>query len=112
MGLKSELPVLNTHIRERIVKSCLDLIVLTLLKGSSTSGAYDLIAMIHGKFEVMVSPGVIYPVLFSLERDGSVTPQWKERKKVYRVTAKGEEMAQSLREACLDAYNRLLTLTL
>lgn len=101
---------MNTHLRERLVKSCLDLVVLSLLKDSSASGAYDLIAKIHAKFEVMVSPGVIYPVLFSLERDGSVKTHWKERKKVYELTAKGEEMARSLREDYSDAHTRLLAL--
>lgn len=103
-----QLTFANSDIKERFVKSCLDLVVLGLLKGSLQSGAYDLIAKIHTTFEVMVSPGVIYPILFSLERDGLIKPSWKERKKTYEIAPKGEQALKSLEEAYRVVQKRVL----
>lgn len=101
------LPDPNVSLRERLVKSCLDMVVLGLLECSSNIGAYDLIGLIHARFEIMVSPGVIYPVLFSLEREGSVRTRWEERKKVYELTEKGKQMIAALHERYRDAHRRI-----
>lgn len=85
------MPGTGSNPGERLVKGLLDLVVMGFLKYSSSLGAYDLIGLIHSRFQVMVSPGVIYPVLITLEKDGFLRPRWKERKKVYELTDGGEE---------------------
>jgi len=84
------------------------MVVLGLVEGSSDVGAYDLIGLIHARFEVMVSPGVIYPVLFALEREDSLRTRWEERKKVYELTEKGKQMIATLQETYCDAHRRML----
>lgn len=61
--------------RERCVKSILDLVVLRLLLEKSL-GAYEIIGAIHSKSGVMLSPGTVYPTLFSLERRKLIEAEW------------------------------------
>ena len=78
----------NMH--RRIVKNFLDVLVLAELRNSTLSG-YDVITYIHNKFGLLVSSGTVYSLLYSLERDQLIAGIWNHRKRVYRLTEKGEE---------------------
>ena len=59
------------EIRERIVREFLDLIILMKLsEGCEPLGGYGFGKLINKEFNVMLSPGSIYTVLYSMERDG------------------------------------------
>ncbi|MGB9914944.1 MAG: PadR family transcriptional regulator [Candidatus Bathyarchaeales archaeon] len=60
------------------------------LRNGPLSG-YDVIAYIHNKFNLLVSSGTVYSLLYSLERNGLVEGVWDERKRVYKLTEKGEK---------------------
>ena len=74
-----EAKVLKT-MHERIIKSFMDIIVLSELRNGPMSG-YDVISYIHNKFRILVSSGTVYSLLYSLERDGLIEGRWSERKK-------------------------------
>jgi DNA-binding PadR family transcriptional regulator len=83
---------------ERIIKNFMDIIIMTELRNGSLSG-YDVISYIHNKFNLLVSSGTVYSLLYSLERNGLVEGVWEERKRVYKLTQKGEKTINTLLEA-------------
>lgn len=86
----------NMH--ERIVKNFMDVIILAELRNSSLSG-YDVISFIHDKFRLLVSSGTVYSLLYSMERKGLIEGKWNERKRVYKLTDKGEKTISSILNA-------------
>jgi DNA-binding PadR family transcriptional regulator len=83
---------------ERIIKNFMDVIIMTELRNGSLSG-YDVISYIHNKFNLLVSSGTVYSLLYSLERNGLVEGVWEERKRVYKLTQKGEKTINTLLSA-------------
>jgi DNA-binding PadR family transcriptional regulator len=83
---------------ERIIKNFMDIIIMTELRNGSLSG-YDVISYIHNKFNLLVSSGTVYSLLYSLERSGLVEGTWDERKRVYKLTEKGEKTIDTLLSA-------------
>ena len=82
-------------IHERIIKNFMDIIIMTELRNGSLSG-YDFISYIHNKFNLLVSSGTVYSLLYALERNGLIEGVWEERKRVYRLTQKGEKTISTL----------------
>ena len=91
-GEKSKVRILK-KLQEKMIKYFLDVIVLAELQNRQVSG-YDLISFIHEKFGFLASSGTVYSLLYSLERHGLVEGVWFERKRVYKLTAKGLENIQ------------------
>ncbi len=83
---------------ERIIKNFMDIIIMTELRNGSLSG-YDCISYIHNKFNLLVSSGTVYSLLYSLERNDLIEGVWEERKRVYKLTQKGEKSINTLHEA-------------
>jgi len=83
---------------ERIIKNFMDIIIMTELRNSSLSG-YDVISYIHNKFNLLVSSGTVYSLLYSLERNGLVEGIWDERKRVYKLTEQGAKTIDTLLSA-------------
>jgi DNA-binding PadR family transcriptional regulator len=50
---------------ERIIKNFMDIIIMTELRNGALSG-YDVISYIHNKFNLLVSSGTVYSLLYSL----------------------------------------------
>jgi len=82
----------------RIIKNFLDVLVLAELRNGPLSG-YDVIAFIHNKFRLLVSSGTVYSLLYALERDGLIVGTWSQRKRVYKLTDKGEETIKAIMSA-------------
>jgi DNA-binding PadR family transcriptional regulator len=76
----------------------MDMLILTELQEEPLSG-YDVISIIHKKFDVLVSSGTVYSMLYSLEREGFVTATVDDRKRVYTLTEKGEQTLETVRLA-------------
>lgn len=102
------MPDVNSELNARIVKSSLDMIILAFLRRAPNVGAYELIAIIHDKLGIMVSPGVIYPVLDDLEKSGSLKIHWRKRKRIYEITEKGEQILSELVELYLESHKKIL----
>jgi DNA-binding PadR family transcriptional regulator len=83
---------------ERIIKNFMDIIIMTELRNGSLSG-YDVISYIHNKFNLLISSGTIYSLLYSLERNGLVEGVWDERKRIYKLTEKGQKTIETILNA-------------
>ncbi|MBS7608699.1 MAG: PadR family transcriptional regulator [Candidatus Bathyarchaeia archaeon] len=83
---------------ERIIKNFMDIIILAELRKGPMSG-YDVISFIHNKFNLLVSSGTVYSLLYSLERNGLIEGSWDERKRVYRLTEKGAKTIETILNA-------------
>ncbi|MEM2118686.1 MAG: PadR family transcriptional regulator [Candidatus Bathyarchaeia archaeon] len=83
---------------ERIIKNFMDIIILAELQNGPLSG-YDVISFIHNRFHLLVSSGTVYSLLYSLERNGLIEGTWNERKRVYKLTDKGEKTINTILSA-------------
>jgi DNA-binding PadR family transcriptional regulator len=86
------------NLRRRTIKTFMDMLVLAELQEKPLSG-YDIITLIHKKFNVLVSSGTVYSLLYSLERKGLVNAEMEQRKRVYSLTDKGEETLETVGRA-------------
>jgi DNA-binding PadR family transcriptional regulator len=86
------------RMHERIIKNFMDIIIMAELKMGPLSG-YDVISFIHNKFHLLVSSGTVYSLLYSLERNGLIEGAWNERKRVYKLTEKGERTIETVLSA-------------
>ena len=82
-------------LRRQIVKSLMDVIVLAELQNGKMSG-YDLISIIHDKFRILLSAGTVYSHLYALERDGLIEVRSEDKKRVYEITEKGDQVFKQI----------------
>jgi DNA-binding PadR family transcriptional regulator len=90
-------PNLDNYV-DRIIKSNLDVVVLTTLAETPMCG-YDLIKDIFLKYNVFLSQGTIYPLLYTLKEKGILQAEFGKgdmRSKVYYITPKGEEIVKDV----------------
>jgi len=74
-----------------MIKNFLDIMILAKLRNSSPLSGYDIIEFIHKKFGVLISPGTIYAVLYSMERKGLIKGELIQGKRTYMLTGQGRE---------------------
>lgn len=86
------------NLRRRTSKTFMDMLILAELQEKPLSD-YDIISLIHKRFDVMVSSGTVYSLLYSLERKGLVNADPDNRKRVYTLTEKGEELLKTVEQA-------------
>ncbi len=86
------------NLRRRAIKTFMDMLILTELRNKRLSG-YDIIGLVHRRFDVLVSSGTVYSLLYSLERDGLVADGVDNRKRIYTLTEKGEETLETVAQA-------------
>ncbi len=86
------------NLRRRAIKTFMDMLILGELQDKSLSG-YDIIGLVHKRFNVLVSSGTVYSLLYSLERKGLVTADMENRKRVYTLTDKGEQTLETVGQA-------------
>lgn len=98
-------PEILRKMHKRIVRNFLDVSILLELKDSSLSG-YDVISFVHKRFGVLLSSGTVYSCLYHLEREGLINGEWAQRKRVYKLTEKGNQRVKTL----LKMQNKILAL--
>ncbi|MCW4044340.1 MAG: PadR family transcriptional regulator [Candidatus Bathyarchaeota archaeon] len=86
------------RMHERMIKNFMDIIIMAELLKSPLSG-YDVISYIHSKFNLLVSSGTVYSLLYSLERNELVEGTWDEKKRIYRLTDKGKKTIETILNA-------------
>ncbi len=86
------------NLRRRAIKTFMDMLILTELRNKRLSG-YDIIGLVHRRFDVLVSSGTVYSLLYSLERNGLVIADMDNRKRVYTLTPKGEQTLETVARA-------------
>jgi len=82
--------------KEEVVRKNLENIILYFLKEQTMCG-YDIIKTVFQRFHVLMSPGAVYPLLYSLKERGILETEIKvgERTKIYSVTKKGEKIIEN-----------------
>lgn len=86
------------NLRRRTIKTFMDMLILAELQQKPLSG-YDIISLVHKRFNVLVSSGTVYSLLYSLERKGLVNADMDQRKRVYTLTDKGEKTLETVGRA-------------
>ncbi len=69
------------------------------------SWGYEIIANIHEKLHILLSPGVIYPVLYSMEKRGLIKKYEESRKKFYMITKEGLIWLNEMLDASKRIYD-------
>ena len=85
-------------LRRRTIKTFMDVLILGELHGKPLSG-YDIIGLIQKRFNVLVSSGTVYSLLYSLERDGLIAAAVDNRKRVYTLTDNGKKTLENVGRA-------------
>ena len=74
------------------------LYILSLIKKNGKLYAYALDEQIEKRFLFRPNKIMIYVVLYKLEGEGLITSKFEERRKYYRITAKGKKTLDSARK--------------
>jgi len=85
-------------LRRKVIKNFMDILILTEIKNKPLSG-YDVIGLVHKRYDIVVSSGTIYSLLYSLEREGVIKGVQNQRKRVYELTEKGEQDIEVITKA-------------
>ncbi|RLG56537.1 MAG: hypothetical protein DRN88_04170 [Candidatus Hydrothermarchaeota archaeon] len=103
--------VVSSETLEQCVKKSLDIIVLSLLLQRPMCG-FDIIKTIVQNFNVLLSQGTVYPILYELKEKGYVTDEKKEDNKtrIYIPTEEGVEYMQKKISEYLLAQESILNL--
>ena len=80
---------------QRFVKDELETIVLALVLRRPMCGT-DIIKTLHSKFNVLLSPGTIYPLLHDLEKKGLLKCEYGVKTKIYKPMAGAEEKIRAM----------------
>ena len=99
-------PEIVERLKRKTLQNFMDILILTEMKKSPLSG-YDVIGLVHKKFDILVSSGTVYSLLYSLERDGLVKGVWNDRKRVYELSEKGEKNIEVITKANEEVQNFL-----
>ncbi len=75
---------------ERFVKEYLDIVVLALIAGRPMCGT-DILDIVHRNFNVLLSPGTVYPLLHRLRKEGLLECECSVKKKLYKPARGSEE---------------------
>ena len=86
------------NLRRRTIKTFMDVLIVAELQDKPLSG-YDIIGLVHKRFNVLVSSGTVYSLVYSLERKGLVAADLENRKRVYNLTDKGKQTLETVGRA-------------
>ncbi|MBU2565661.1 MAG: PadR family transcriptional regulator [Candidatus Thermoplasmatota archaeon] len=85
IGIKS------TEFRENFTREKIENIVVSLSQQHSVSG-YDVIKIVFQRFNVLLSPGTVYPLLYSLEEKGVLNSEVKGSRRMKLYTSAGKSI--------------------
>jgi len=91
---------------EKMVKDNLEAIILSLLQRKPMCGT-DIIKIIHLEFNVLLSPGTIYPLLHSLKKKGLLTFKKRGKATTYTPTADAKLKIRSIVDEHIQARKLL-----
>jgi DNA-binding PadR family transcriptional regulator len=87
---------MSLELQKRIVRDFMDFLILKELENGHALSGYDVIAFVHKKFNLLVSPGTAYALLYSMERKGLIKGVMKGGRRVYRLSEKGQRMIENI----------------
>ena len=103
---EKENDVFNNEIRKGFLK----MFLMKIIRDKPTHG-YEIIHQIQEKTggRWTPSPGSVYPALEFLESKGYIASEEIERKKVYAITPKGEQVIEHMRKKREEMLKELTT---
>ena len=84
--------------QRKILKACLAEGILARMAGRNVTHVRDMLLSFENEFSIRLSPGTIYPVVYSLEKRGNIQRLAVGSKNVYIITARGRDYLQSLQQ--------------
>ncbi|HKA11857.1 MAG TPA: PadR family transcriptional regulator [Candidatus Dormibacteraeota bacterium] len=89
---------LATQLRKGVIEYC----VLSLFKEGPLYGG-EVIQVLRGKGQLLISEGTIYPLLSRLRSDGLVETEWRDTstgapRRYYRLTRSGKKAVAEFRD--------------
>jgi len=98
---------LPPEILEKLVKDNLETLCLVFLEGKNQSG-YQILKNIANHFHCILSQGTLYPVLYSLEKQGKIImSNGKGREKIYTLSQKEKEELKNKKQELLQGFQHL-----
>lgn len=94
-------------IKNRTVKNCLNILILSMVKNNPMCG-YDIIGAIHDKFHVLLSPGTVYPLLYSLEKKELVKKKEIGTKKIYFINEETKDTSERIFDEFIKTNNSMI----
>ena len=91
---------------EKMVKDNLENIILAILQKQTMCGT-EIIGIIHLKFNVLLSPGTIYPLLHSLKQKGLLTITKSGKEIIYGPVEEAKPKIRSLVSEHIQAHKLL-----
>jgi len=87
--------------KERLIKTFLDCIVLLLLYEKGPLTGYKLIELIYDRFKVLVGPSSLYPLLHKMEANGLIAKMKPSSRKGGQliITNKGKSFLLKMADA-------------
>ncbi len=103
--------VISSKMMEQSVKKSLQIIILSLLKQQPMCG-FDIIKSLVHNFNVLLSQGTVYPILYSLEREGYLKTVVKSdnKTKLYVPTEMAHEYIERQLREYIQAQEKILAL--
>jgi DNA-binding PadR family transcriptional regulator len=92
----------STSFSSDVVRSCADLVILTLPMNKAMHGYDTLVSMADvGDGQFRFKQGTLSPLLYRLEREGWIkakrqTPPKGKKRKIYRITTQGKRIHKSI----------------
>jgi DNA-binding PadR family transcriptional regulator len=87
---------ISKEMHERITRDFMDLIILKELQNGASMGGYEIISLFHRKFHVLIPAGLMYSTLYAMERKGLIKGVMNHKKRMYKLTKKGEKKIQCI----------------
>ena len=98
---------LPPEILEKLVKDNLEILCLVFLEENNQSG-YQILKNIANHFHCILSQGTLYPVLYSLEKQGKIiASNGKGREKIYTLSQKEKEELKNKKQELLQGFQHL-----
>jgi DNA-binding PadR family transcriptional regulator len=83
-------------LNRRIIQDFMDIIILKHLKNNHPMSGYDVIKYLHKNFHMLPSPGAVYSLLYSLERQNLIQGYVNNGKRVYKLANQGENLLNQI----------------
>lgn len=80
------------NLRKKALLGIMNLLILQWIKKNPLCGQ-DIINKIFNEFDIKISSGTMYPILFSLIKYKLVSTKLKKKKKLYCLTQKGKKIS-------------------
>jgi len=103
LDIEKRLEGIDPEIMEKLVKKELKNILLGVLLRKPMCGT-ELVKVVYTKFKVFISPGMIYPALHELKKEGLLKYDYELKNKIYSIIQ--EEQTKTL----LDEHTKINSL--